>query len=167
MSENVFYFRAHLMVPVSSAIVFGYLTNTSAYPEWWGSVVKRSLPQGNTPSNEVGAKCTMDIRGLLPIVLHLEHTVKEITDPSHILFETHGDLSGMGRWTLEDVDAGCRITFEWSITPERKLIRTLSPFLRPVFRMHHKYCLRQAGLGLKREIVRKLNRLPLSSVPMF
>lgn len=167
MSENIFHFRETLMVPVSSAIVFEYLTNAATYTQWWGSVIRKSSRIGDVKTSVPGSRCKMEVRGLLPILLHLEHSIVSIDPGREVVFDTTGDLRGTGKWQVEQVDNSCRIVFEWSIRPERKLIKLFSPVFRPLFRMHHKYCMRKAQEGLRREIVRKLNRLPLSSIPMF
>jgi len=167
MPAKVFHFRAAMEVPASPSLVFEYLTNAETYPQWWGTVIRKAQPMGDVPGALPGSGCVMEVDGLLPVLLRLENTIVSIIPDRELIFDISGDLSGRGRWLVEKKGHSCLVTFEWRIVPERKLLRILSPIFRPLFRMHHKYCLKKAGEGLKKEIVRKLNRLPVSSIPIF
>lgn len=167
MPAKVFHFSAALEIPASPSLVFEYLSNAETYPQWWGPVIRNSHFTSDVPGNTPGASCIMEVDGLLPILLKLENTVVSVVPNKGLVFDISGDLTGRGRWLVEQKGNASQVIFEWSVIPDRKLLKILSPVFRPLFRAHHRYCLKKAGEGLKKEIVRKLNRLPVSSIPIF
>jgi hypothetical protein len=64
--------------------------------------------------------------------------------------ETGGDLRGRGIWTLEPLSNGAtRVRFDWRVHADRKLLRALTPILRPALRWNHNWAIARAIEGLE------------------
>jgi hypothetical protein len=60
-----------------------------------------------------------------------------------------GDLRGRGTWTLTETLAGTHVSFEWIVHADRRLLRVLTPVLRPAFRWNHDWAIARAMEGLE------------------
>ena len=60
-----------------------------------------------------------------------------------------GDLRGRGTWTLTPTDAGTHVRFEWRVYADRRLLRVLTPILRPALRANHNWAIARAIDGLE------------------
>jgi uncharacterized protein YndB with AHSA1/START domain len=167
MNNRTFHFRAHLLVPFPTEMVYNYLSDPNTYPIWWGSVV-RSCKKVEASSEQADFPAyKMSVRGLLLFPLQLKQHIKELNPAEKIEFITSGDLAGGGKWLLEEREGKTQLTFEWHVQPQKKFLQWISPFFKPIFRMHHRYCLRKAGEGLRKQAIKELNRLPVNSIPLF
>ena len=75
---------------------------------------------------------------------------REIDPPNRVVAEVGGDLRGRGIWTLTEAGEGVtHVRFDWTVFADRKLLRTLTPVLRPVFRANHNWAIARAMEGLE------------------
>ena len=66
-----------------------------------------------------------------------------------IAADVDGDLRGHGRWTLTETAAGTHVRFDWNVSADRRLLRALSPLLRPALRWNHAWAIARAREGLE------------------
>jgi uncharacterized protein YndB with AHSA1/START domain len=127
--------------------VFAALADAKSYPEWWRPVYIDVESEGPP---EVGKRSKQHFKGRLPYHLHTESTIT-VMEPPHVLeADVVGDLAGHGKWTLTEAPGGrTHVRFDWEVTADRRLLRILSPVLRPALRWNHAWAIARATEGLE------------------
>ena len=122
--------------------VYDILADGHTYPEWWKPVylgVKRE-----------GEYTLQHFKGRLPYHLHTRTRTVEAIRPHRVHGETEGDLRGTGIWTLEPTgNGGTHVRFDWRVHADRKLLKVLTPILRPALRWNHDWAIARAQEGLE------------------
>jgi uncharacterized protein YndB with AHSA1/START domain len=126
--------------------VFDAIADARSYPRWWRPVYIEVEADG-PPA--LGAVSRQHFKGRLPYHLHTRSRVVEFDPPRRITAEVDGDLRGRGTWTLTPTPSGTYVRFDWQVHADRRLLRVLTPVLRPVFRWNHNWSIARAMEGLE------------------
>lgn len=126
--------------------VFGALADTRTYPRWWRPVYLDVESDGPV---EVGTESRQHFKGRLPYHLHTRSVVAELDPPNRVTADVDGDLRGRGTWTLTPTADGTHVRFDWEVHADRRLLRLLTPVLRPMFRWNHNWAIARAIDGLE------------------
>ncbi|MDA0164918.1 SRPBCC family protein [Solirubrobacter ginsenosidimutans] len=122
--------------------VFDALADGTTYPQWWKGVY--------ISATEDGEYTHQHFKGRLPYHLHTRTRTIHSERPHRLQGETDGDLRGTGIWTLsENADGGTHVRFDWQVHADRRLLKLLTPFLRPVLRWNHTWAIARAMDGLE------------------
>jgi uncharacterized protein YndB with AHSA1/START domain/quercetin dioxygenase-like cupin family protein len=142
--------------------VFDALADGRTYPEWWKPVYIAVEADGPP---KVGAVSRQHFKGRLPYHLHTTSEITEFDPPNRLVAEVEGDLRGRGIWTLTERGEGVtHVRFDWTVFADRKLLRTLTPILRPAFRANHNWAIARAMEGLE-PYAQKTTPLPETDFP--
>jgi quercetin dioxygenase-like cupin family protein/uncharacterized protein YndB with AHSA1/START domain len=134
-------------VNASLEAVFDVLSDGRTYPQWWRPVYIDVKADGEPA---VGNVTHQHFKGRLPYHLRTHTTTVRLERPHVIEGETGGDLRGRGIWTLEPLAGGAtRVRFDWRVHADRKLLRALTPILRPALRWNHNWAVARAIEGLE------------------
>lgn len=126
--------------------VFEAIADARTYPHWWRPVYLEVEADGPTG---VGSVTRQHFKGRLPYHLHTRSVIVEIDPPRRVVADVDGDLRGRGAWTLTPNRQGTHVRFDWQVYADRKLLRVLTPLLRPVFRWNHNWAIVRATEGLE------------------
>jgi uncharacterized protein YndB with AHSA1/START domain/mannose-6-phosphate isomerase-like protein (cupin superfamily) len=126
--------------------VFAALADARSYPDWWRPVYIGVEADG-PPA--LGKKSRQHFKGRLPYHLHTESRIVRLEPPRVVAAEVDGDLRGRGTWTLTPAPAGTHVQFDWRVHADRRLLRLLTPVLRPAFRWNHDWAIARAVEGLE------------------
>jgi quercetin dioxygenase-like cupin family protein/uncharacterized protein YndB with AHSA1/START domain len=143
--------------------VFSALADARTYPAWWRPVYIDVESDGPA---ELGKESRQHFKGRLPYHLNTRSVITELDPPRTITAEVDGDLRGTGTWTLTPIGVptaadvavgggpqggliGTHVRFDWQVHADRKLLRTLTPLLRPLFRWNHDWAIARAMEGLE------------------
>jgi uncharacterized protein YndB with AHSA1/START domain/quercetin dioxygenase-like cupin family protein len=126
--------------------VFDALADTRTYPQWWRPVY---LDVESAGPAEIGAESQQHFKGRLPYHLHTRSVIAELDPPRRVTADVDGDLRGRGTWTLTPTADGTHVRFDWQVHADRKLLRMLTPVLRPIFRWNHNWAIARAIEGLE------------------
>jgi quercetin dioxygenase-like cupin family protein/uncharacterized protein YndB with AHSA1/START domain len=126
--------------------VFAAIADSRTYPQWWRPVYLEVDADG-PPA--VGAAARHHFKGRLPYHLHTRSVVVEIDSPNRVVADVDGDLRGRGTWTLTPTADGTHVRFDWQVHADRKLLRVLTPVLRPLLRWNHNWAIARAMEGLE------------------
>jgi mannose-6-phosphate isomerase-like protein (cupin superfamily)/uncharacterized protein YndB with AHSA1/START domain len=127
--------------------VFDVLSDARTYPRWWRPVYLDVEADGEPA---VGNVTRQHFKGRLPYHLHTRTRTVRLERPRLIEGETDGDLRGRGIWTLEPLaSGGTHVRFDWRVNADRRLLRALTPLLRPALRWNHNWAIARAIDGLE------------------
>jgi uncharacterized protein YndB with AHSA1/START domain/quercetin dioxygenase-like cupin family protein len=126
--------------------VFDALADARTYPQWWTPVYLDVDAEGPPTLGKVSRQ---HFKGRLPYHLHTTSTITRLEPPHVVQGDVEGDLRGRGTWTLPPTATGTHVRFDWRVLADRKLLRTLTPVLRPVFRWNHDWAIARAMEGLE------------------
>jgi uncharacterized protein YndB with AHSA1/START domain/mannose-6-phosphate isomerase-like protein (cupin superfamily) len=126
--------------------VFDALADARTYPRWW-TPVYIDVDADGPPT--LGKVSSQHFKGRLPYHLHTRSTITRLEPPHVVEGDVEGDLRGRGLWTLTEIPGGTHVRFDWRVFADRKLLRTLTPVLRPLFRWNHNWAIARAIEGLE------------------
>lgn len=126
--------------------VFDAIADARTYPQWWRPVYIDVDADGPA---ELGKQSRQHFKGRLPYHLNTRSTVVALDPPHTITGDVDGDLRGRGTWTLTPTATGTHVRFDWQVFADRRLLRVLTPVLRPVFRWNHNWAIARAKEGLE------------------
>jgi mannose-6-phosphate isomerase-like protein (cupin superfamily)/uncharacterized protein YndB with AHSA1/START domain len=126
--------------------VFDALADARTYPLWWRPVYIDVEAHGEPALGKVSRQ---HFKGRLPYHLRTESTIVRLEPPRVIEGEVTGDLRGRGTWTLTETPGGTHVRFDWRVHADRRLLRVLTPLLRPAFRWNHDWAIARAIEGLE------------------
>jgi uncharacterized protein YndB with AHSA1/START domain len=126
--------------------VFAAIADARTYPQWWRPVYLDVDADGPA---ELGKESRQHFKGRLPYHLHTRSRVVALDAPRTVTADVDGDLRGRGTWTLTPTATGTHVRFDWQVHADRRLLRALTPVLRPVFRWNHNWAIARAMEGLE------------------
>jgi uncharacterized protein YndB with AHSA1/START domain/quercetin dioxygenase-like cupin family protein len=144
--------------------VFSAIADARTYPVWWRPVYIDVESDGPA---ELGKESRQHFKGRLPYHLHTRSVITELDPPRTITAEVDGDLRGIGTWTLTPTATGTHVRFDWQVHADRRLLRVLTPVLRPALRWNHNWAIARAMEGLEpfaQQLAADTARAPAASV---
>jgi mannose-6-phosphate isomerase-like protein (cupin superfamily)/uncharacterized protein YndB with AHSA1/START domain len=126
--------------------VFDALADARTYPRWWRPVYIDVEADGEPALGKVSRQ---HFKGRLPYHLRTRSTIVRLERPHVVAGDVDGDLRGRGTWTLTETERGTHVRFDWRVHADRRLLRVLSPLLRPAFRWNHDGAIARAIEGLE------------------
>jgi uncharacterized protein YndB with AHSA1/START domain/quercetin dioxygenase-like cupin family protein len=126
--------------------VFAAIADARTYPEWWRPVYLDVEADGPAA---LGKESRQHFKGRLPYHLHTRSVIVALDPPHTVTGDVDGDLRGRGTWTLTPSAAGTHVRFDWQVHADRRLLRLLTPLLRPLFRWNHNWAIARAMEGLE------------------
>jgi mannose-6-phosphate isomerase-like protein (cupin superfamily)/uncharacterized protein YndB with AHSA1/START domain len=145
-SSREYAFLDEWQVAAPREAVFAALADARAYPLWWRPVYVEADSDGEPA---VGVVSHQHFKGRLPYHLRTRSRITRFEPPRVITAEVEGDLRGRGTWTLTETLGGTHVSFEWIVHADRRLLRVLTPVLRPAFRWNHDWAIARAMEGLE------------------
>jgi hypothetical protein len=135
-------FRSVWHVQAPSADVTAVLNDLESYPAWWPEI-RDVRPLG-------GSRFEVVARSLLPYELRFV-SVAAPGEPRPGIIDARlsGDLDGTVRWTVEEVDDGCRLVYDQEVTTHKRLLNVMAPIARPGFKVNHTLMMRHGEAGLR------------------
>jgi uncharacterized protein YndB with AHSA1/START domain len=143
-AEYVFIDEWDVDAPIEE--VFESLADARTYPDWWRPVYITVDADGPP---EVGRTSHQYFKGRLPYKLRTTSKIVALERPGRFQIEVEGDLSGRGVWTLTQANGRVHVHFDWRVNADRRLLRYLTPVLRPLFRWNHNWAIARAIDGLE------------------
>lgn len=143
MSDLTHYvFRSVWQVQADVEDVVAVLNDLESYPAWWPEI--RSVrPLG-------GDRFEVVARSFLPYELRfVSEAAADEPSPGVINARLSGDMEGTVRWTVEQVDAGCRLVYDQEVTTHKRLLNVMAPVARPGFKANHAVMMRHGEHGLR------------------
>lgn len=131
------------------------LGDVSAMTRWWPSaylgieVLERGDAHGG---GAVACVCT---RGWPSRTWLWQFEITESRYPHGLSIEARGDIVGHGTWALEQDGPRVNVILDWSMRVDRPMARFLSPLLKPILRLNHRWAMARGEEGLGLELARR------------
>ena len=145
MSFHDYHFITHWRVRGPIEKIYQVLKDGGGYSRWWRPPYRRSEEIGPNKFRSV-------VRARLPYTLTFTTELERENPPHEIAIRASGDLVGTGLWRLRQDGEETEITFLWDVRAEKKMIRRLSPVLRPLFRWNHDWVMRAGERGIQEAV---------------
>src|SRR5664279_5511901 len=122
---------------------------------WWPSVYLEVEQLETGGPDGVGAVIGLYTKGWLPYTLRWSFRVTENRFPNGFSLEAVGDFVGRGIWTFEQVGAETVATYDWKISAEKGVLKTLSFVMKPIFGANHRWAMARGEESLRLELARR------------
>lgn len=151
--SNSYHFVTRWRVKARAEEVYDIISQPLDYPRWWPAVYLE-VREG------AGRRFQVHSKGWLPYTLRWEFGTAEAISPRRIVIEVAGDFDGRGVWSFTQDGEHLDITFDWTVTANKPMLRYLSPVLRPAFEANHRWAMAQGEICLRQELIRYRARTP-------
>ncbi|HEY3731719.1 MAG TPA: SRPBCC family protein [Steroidobacteraceae bacterium] len=117
------------------------------WPRWWKYVRSVDELQPGDASG-VGALRRYTWSSRLPYRLSFEMSSTVVERPHRLDARAAGELTGVGRWSLNQHQTITRVRYDWQVAATRPWMNALAPILAPAFRWNHGQVMAAGGRGL-------------------
>ena len=159
MSTHAYHFVDRWRVEATLTEVADLLSDTNL-PRWWPSAYRSVQVIHPGDKDGVGQIGLVHAKGWLPYTIHFTYRATDTYYPHGFALDTWGDLTGHGRWTLEQHGPFVNVTYEWTVYADKPILRTCSFVLKPLFESNHRWTMRRGEESLKLELARRRARTP-------
>jgi hypothetical protein len=161
LPANDYHFITRWQIPDTTIDeVFAILADPTALTRWWPSVYLDAQILKPGDENGIGREIALFTKGWLPYTLRWDFTVTEVQRPTRLALAARGDFVGRGIWTLVQMGTAAAITYDWRISAEKQILRTLSFLMKPVFSANHRWAMEQGERSLLLELRRRRATTP-------
>ncbi|MFN2460197.1 MAG: polyketide cyclase [Candidatus Velthaea sp.] len=154
-ARNAYRFRTEWNLSGMIYEVADVLEDVGNFVRWWPSAYAESTIL--EPGGEHGLHRVVRVRnmGCLPYTLDWTFTVTDVCYPFGSTIPAAGDLTGTGVWTLSEDAGRVRAIYDWQVTADKPLLRSLSGVLRPLFANNHDWVMVRGERSLQLELQRR------------
>lgn len=131
--------------------VWRALLNSLEWPQWWPGVlwVKQIRPGGTDGLGDVRRYAW---RSFLPYTLVFDMELLYLEPQSALHGMASGEVEGLGRWSLVEVDGSTHVAYDWNVRTTRRAVNWLTPLARPLIERNHHAIMREGARGLARHL---------------
>jgi len=119
-----------ITIPFSARQIWTILTDIPSYPLWWPSTLKIKVL--NTTQNIIGSQVEIRPYGGIPFFCEFSQSV----EPVKLVMKYSGIYSGLGVWTLSEMNGQTKIDYEIYLEINNLFIRLLS-YVVPIEKIHY------------------------------
>ncbi|HZT76814.1 MAG TPA: SRPBCC family protein [Vicinamibacterales bacterium] len=153
--NHVYHFLTHWRVEATCGEVADVLGDPRDLVRWWPSVYLAVEETRPPDAHGLGRRVRLHTKGWLPYTLRWEFEVVESRYPYGLTLVANGDFEGRGVWTFRQNGRFVEIDYDWRISAEKPLLRSLSFLLKPLFEANHRWAMARGEESLQLELVRR------------
>jgi hypothetical protein len=153
--RNQYAFLTHWRVAGTCGEVADILGDPLDLPRWWPSVYLKVEELRAAGANGLGGRVRLHTKGWLPYTLTWDSELIESHYPHGYTLAASGDFDGRGVWTFAQDGRFVDVTYDWRLSAQKPLLRTLSPVLKRIFAANHRWAMAQGEESLKVELARR------------
>lgn len=155
MPGNAYHFVSRWHVDGTLTEVSDILDDAQSLSIWWGSVYSDVELTETGQAAGLGKSFRLLGHGWLPYTLHLTFRKTEDRYPNGFSVAVSGDLNGAGVWSFVPDGSGVAVTFDWTVSADKPLLRWFSPIFKPLFASNHRWTMRRGEESLRLELLRR------------
>ena len=133
-----------ITIPLPARQIWTILTDIPSYPLWWPLTLKIKIR--NATQDVIGSQ--VEIRPYGGMSFYCEFS--EMVEPVKLVMQYSGIYSGLGIWTLTEMNGQTKIDYEINLEVNNPFIRLLS-YVIPVEKIHYKL-MNEVLLGLENRL---------------
>src|SRR5437764_11482474 len=160
MATNAYHFVDRWRVEGDLKEVADILEDALSLPRWWGSTYFDVKEIETGEAHGTGKLISLRAGGWLPYTLRINFRTVESNYPHGFTMNATGDLEGKGVWKFEQDGSAVNVTYEWTISANKPIVRAFSFLLKPIFRSNHNWCMKRGLESLKLELARRRAQTP-------
>lgn len=153
--SNHYEFLSRWRVEGTCGEVADILGDPLELPRWWPSVYLEATELRPPDASGLGRRVRLHTKGWLPYTLAWAFEVVENRYPHGFALVANGDFAGRGVWTIAQDGAFVDIAYDWRLSAEKPLLRSLSLLMKPVFEANHRWAMAQGEESLMLELARR------------
>lgn len=154
MSNHNYHFVTHWRMNATAQEVSDILSKAEDLARWWPSVYLNVTQLEAGDANGIGKRIDLYTKGWLPYTLRWQFVVTEVDSPRRLALRAEGDFVGRGIWIFEQEGDWVNIQYDWEISAEKPLLKSLSFLLKPIFEKNHVWAMRHGEESLRLELER-------------
>ncbi len=135
--------------------VWEEIYHSERWPEWW-RYVRRAEKIASGDADGIASVWRFVWHSRLPYTLQFDMRVRQVRRPHLLEAVASGDLEGIGRWTLAELQGATEVRYDWRVRTGKVWMRRLAPLARPLFVWNHHEVMRQGGRGLAKRLGARL-----------
>lgn len=166
MLNNRYRFVTHWRVEGSIEEVYHLINEPAGFVRWWPAVWLRVEVLDPGDSDGIGKVVRYLSKDWLPYLLRWTSRTVEKEFPNRIVLKATGDFEGEGIWSFRADGPNVDVEYNWTIEPQKPLLRYLSFLLRPVFTLNHRWAMARGEESLRLELARRHARISGQPVPI-
>jgi hypothetical protein len=155
LRDNFYEFVTEWRVEGTCGEVADIFSDPLALARWWPAVYLEVTERRPPGADGLGRRVGVKSKGWLPYVLRWEFEVVAHPYPHGLTIVATGDLDGRGIWTFEQDGGFVRALFDWRISAEKPMIRSLSWLFKPLFEANHTWAMARGRESLELELARR------------
>ncbi len=162
MPDNSYHFVTTWPVSGTREEIAEILADAPDLARWWPSVYLRVREVEPGDDRGLGKVVDLWTKGFLPYTLRWRFEVTRSDPPHAFRLEARGDFVGTGIWTLTPIRAAgdargplTEVSYDWTVTAEKGLLKRFSTLLKPVFSANHHWAMRRGEESLRLELARR------------
>lgn len=155
MARNDYHFISKWKVEGTCGEVADILGDTLSLTRWWPSLYLDVRELEPPDSGGVGRRVALITKGWLPYTPRWEFQVVESRYPHGFTIAATGDFDGRGVCVFEQAGPFVEITYDWRLSAEKPLLKSLSFALKPLFEANHRWAMARGEESLKLELLRR------------
>lgn len=150
MAAHTYHFTDHWSLSgVGPAEIWPVVADSRLLPVWWKGVFLASEKTHGGAEPQVNDRARVKVRGFLPYVLDFEMVTTALEPGELVEVRTIGDFEGCWRMVLQPRESGTLIDIDWTVDVHKRVVRLLSPVLKPLFRRNHEWSAIRGEDGLR------------------
>jgi Polyketide cyclase / dehydrase and lipid transport len=155
MASNDYHFVTRWRVKSTVQEVADILGDAADLERWWPSVYLEVGVLEPGDERGIGKVVSLYTKGWLPYTLRWKFRVTKSDPPHGFAIEAFGDFVGRGIWTFTQDGEMVDVTYDWSITADKPLLKYLSFLMKPLFSANHHWAMARGEESLKLELERR------------
>jgi hypothetical protein len=122
----------------------------------WRPSVYLAIDELQPPDERgLGRRVRLHTKGWLPYTLKWEFEIVESRYPHGFTLVANGDFDGRGVWAFEQDGPFVVLTYDWRLSAEKPLLKSLSFLLKPLFEANHRWAMARGEESLTLELARR------------
>jgi uncharacterized protein YndB with AHSA1/START domain len=127
--------------------VWETLSDLTGYSNWWKYVASVTEVEP-IQADGTGGMYIWNWKTALPYNLKFGMRMSRYEPPHVIESNAEGELEGVGRWDLQQMEGFTRVTYAWQVRTTKSWMNLVAPLAHPAFSWNHNVLMDEGGRAL-------------------
>jgi len=150
-----YHFIEEWHIPGTREQVAEVILDTHKLSGWWAATFRSVCVTDHGAEDGTGKEFQAVVQGWLPYRLQMTFVITDVILPERFQVQVSGDLEGTGTALLEQQDGVVRLHFDWDVRVRRRLLRSMSPVLKPLICINYLWNMSIGHRRIACEVIRR------------